>query len=867
VTFRFKHGDRPLEGFCIQRGVGTGGFGEVYYAISDGGKEVALKYLRDRPEVELRGVEQCINLKSPHLVSIFDVRKNQTDEYFIVMEYISGPSLRDLLIAAPNGLGEQKAAYFLREIGKGLAYLHDRGIVHRDLKPGNIFYDDGYTKIGDYGLSKFISISRHSAQTSSVGTVHYMAPEVGSGDYSRGIDIYALGVILYEMLMGNVPFEGSSMGEVLMKHLTAQPEVDSLSEPFAKVIRKALAKDPKDRYQTVDEMLEDVFNVAEVKESLAGFNPRMSLSGAVKNRMHELADPPAPLRASSSSLGIAPVHRDGAIGTRIIQTREELEQVVQRGIGFIYNDFGGTNPKDCPLHTVGCTWISRMLDVKPGPLSVKKVWCDDLSGMLSWLNDNGKLYSFCSFCNPRSAAPSTNFAKGTGKDGVTRPIARVDRTRRMVLCGILAFGASFAVGLFAAILTDGRAPEIVIAASLITLAGAGGVLLSHRLLRWFGPTAEPAWTQRMVTGVVTGLPMVIGSVPAMASRTVGKEGVVILLSLMVVITLGNWKKSLQKGAEGRLRVGDAIGKAVFALWVAAMIGGMLHASRSEWAMFIAAAIAGAISIIVQGSGWWVQPLTESSTESSAEPTALPEAAQVSLRVTRRLRRRDKMQRRADLRARRRLARGLSGAAPAIPFAIPIPEPEPDAPEGSTIPVAPARSGIARAIWSMITFILFISAIMLLIVPIIMSGKVADPSVPIVACIACVTSGLFALSKTTPRKREGYWLETTRPLLMAFLAMVIGVSVTFIVQPRMQIRPYQQNTPQTWVRRYYGPMKAPLHYVQINRPATMPVLVLASAAFAALALRGRKHKSKPKPFVLPDSSPGTPGPLEDEKVQA
>jgi serine/threonine protein kinase len=239
MAYTYKHGDRPLENFTIQRAIGRGGFGEVYYAVSDGGREVALKYLKENPHVELRGVSNCINLKSPYLVSIFDVKKNADGEYFIVMEYCSGPSLRDLLIAEPKGFAPEKAAFFCREIAKGLAYLHDRGIVHRDLKPGNIFFDDGYVKIGDYGLSKFIAVSRHSAQTASVGTVHYMAPEIGSGDYSKGVDIYALGVMLYEMVLGKVPFEGSSMAEVLMKHLTTQPQLDELSPQFGKVIRKA----------------------------------------------------------------------------------------------------------------------------------------------------------------------------------------------------------------------------------------------------------------------------------------------------------------------------------------------------------------------------------------------------------------------------------------------------------------------------------------------------------------------------------------------------------------------------------------------------------------------------------------------------
>ncbi len=288
MAFTFKHGDRPLDGYEIQRAVGRGGFGEVYYAISDGGREVALKYLREHPEVELRGIAQCINLKSPHLVSIFDVKQNAAGEYFVVMEYVSGPSLRDMLIAEPRGLGPQKGAFFVREIAKGLAYLHDRGIVHRDLKPANIFYDEGYVKICDYGLSKFISVSRHSAQTTSIGTVHYMAPEVGSGNYSKTIDIYALGVILYEMLLGRVPYEGASMGEILMKHLTQQPEVDELPQPFAAVIRRALAKAPEDRYPHVSELVDNLFDVADVKNSVLGFEPagltRAAVRGAVDLR-------------------------------------------------------------------------------------------------------------------------------------------------------------------------------------------------------------------------------------------------------------------------------------------------------------------------------------------------------------------------------------------------------------------------------------------------------------------------------------------------------------------------------------------------------------------------------------------------------
>ena len=152
-AYQYKHGDRPLDGYTILRAAGRGGFGEVYEAVSDSGREVALKAILGYEQIELRGIAQCMNLKSPHLVSVFDVRHNDAGRPFLIMEFVAGPNLRELIDAAPAGLGVQKSAFFLREIAKGLTYLHDRGIVHRDLKPGNIFYENGYVKIGDYGLS------------------------------------------------------------------------------------------------------------------------------------------------------------------------------------------------------------------------------------------------------------------------------------------------------------------------------------------------------------------------------------------------------------------------------------------------------------------------------------------------------------------------------------------------------------------------------------------------------------------------------------------------------------------------------------------------------------------------------------------
>ena len=255
LRFTYASGSRPLDGYQIKRGVGRGGFGEVYFAMSDAGKEVALKLIRRNLDVELRGVTQCLNLKHQNLVALYDIRSDEQDDRWVVMEYVSGESLDQVIDRHPQGMPVELTMSWFTGIAAGVAYLHDHGIVHRDLKPANIFIDEGVVKIGDYGLSKFISCSHRSGQTESVGTVHYMAPEIANGRYGKEIDTYALGIILYEMLTGHVPFEGESIGEVLMKHLTAEPDLSALDQPYRELVRSALTKDPDTRIQSVAEML------------------------------------------------------------------------------------------------------------------------------------------------------------------------------------------------------------------------------------------------------------------------------------------------------------------------------------------------------------------------------------------------------------------------------------------------------------------------------------------------------------------------------------------------------------------------------------------------------------------------------------
>ncbi len=253
MKFTFAPESKPLEGFTIKRAIDRGGFGEVYYALSDSGKEVALKLLQQNMDIELRGVTQCMNLNHPNLVTIFDVKTDQDGDHWVVMEYVSGQGLDKALQQYPNGMPMEQVRYWLSGISEGLSYLHSRGLVHRDLKPSNVFRDGEVIKIGDVGLSKFITHSRRSANTQSVGTVYYMAPEVAKGRYGKEVDVYAAGILVYEMITGVVPFDGESTAEILMKHLSEKPDLSRLPVHLRAVLGRALEKDPEKRISDIKE--------------------------------------------------------------------------------------------------------------------------------------------------------------------------------------------------------------------------------------------------------------------------------------------------------------------------------------------------------------------------------------------------------------------------------------------------------------------------------------------------------------------------------------------------------------------------------------------------------------------------------------
>ncbi|MFM7319206.1 MAG: serine/threonine-protein kinase [bacterium] len=263
--YAFQVGDEPLEGLTIKRPLGWGGYGDVYFAVTDAGKELAVKHVTHGVDVELRGVRHCINIRHPNLIEIYDIRKTADGSVFILMEYVAGRSLRSLLNDHPAGLSVSQVRAIAGGIISGVAGLHAHGIVHRDLKPANVFVGDGVVKIGDYGLSKVIG---HAAMehSTSVGTCHYMAPEIRSGRYEMPVDTYAIGAMLYEMITGKPPFGGETQAEVLMRHQFDLPRLEELPPSFRPVVGRLLDKDPGRRgsdLTEVNEWVESAVNAYE----------------------------------------------------------------------------------------------------------------------------------------------------------------------------------------------------------------------------------------------------------------------------------------------------------------------------------------------------------------------------------------------------------------------------------------------------------------------------------------------------------------------------------------------------------------------------------------------------------------------------
>ncbi len=252
-----------IPGYEIVNKLGSGVFGSVFKARKTSiGKFYAIKFLKVDDEAtknaivrELESLRFFAQIDHPNLVSIED--KGEVDGIpFIIMGYAGEETLRRRL--EEGRLPEETALAIFHQLCDGVAALHEKSIVHFDLKPSNVFLKGGIARVGDYGLSRLMSES-HKTLSMGRGTPYYMAPEMLRKKGDRRSDIYSLGVILFECLVGEVPFKGDSEWEVLKKHETESLRFpDSVSPPHRAVISRSMAKDPEERYASVGDLLAEL---------------------------------------------------------------------------------------------------------------------------------------------------------------------------------------------------------------------------------------------------------------------------------------------------------------------------------------------------------------------------------------------------------------------------------------------------------------------------------------------------------------------------------------------------------------------------------------------------------------------------------
>jgi serine/threonine protein kinase len=266
---------KTISHYKITKKLGEGGMGEVYLADDlKLERQVALKFLpqhltADKDNVERfeREAKAAAALNHPNIVTIYEIAE-EDDQTFIVMEYVDGDSLRTKIDKGVSDLDE--ILNITNQICEGLSEAHKADIVHRDIKPENILVDNrGRVKILDFGLAKLKGVSKLTKETSTLGTIHYMSPEQLQGkEVDNRSDIWSLGVVLYELLSGELPFNGEYEQAVIYSILNNQPEGISklqsgVPEKWQEIINKVLAKNPIERIENMEELLTELKTIGQ----------------------------------------------------------------------------------------------------------------------------------------------------------------------------------------------------------------------------------------------------------------------------------------------------------------------------------------------------------------------------------------------------------------------------------------------------------------------------------------------------------------------------------------------------------------------------------------------------------------------------
>ena len=263
--------------------IGNGGMATVYKAKDLVLKRyVAVKILREEYTTDNEFIkrfnteaESAASLTHPNIVSVYDVGK-EGNLYYIVMELIKGKTLKEIIVE-DGRMGWKWSVKIAKQIAQALETAHRNNIIHRDIKPHNIIItEDGTAKVTDFGIAKAVSNSTITAFGTTIGSVHYFSPEHARGGYTDAkSDLYSLGVVLYEMVTGRVPFDADTPVSVALKHMQEKPvppiELNpAIPQSLNDLILKAMEKDPNMRYSTATEMIEDLDKILKNPEAEVG---------------------------------------------------------------------------------------------------------------------------------------------------------------------------------------------------------------------------------------------------------------------------------------------------------------------------------------------------------------------------------------------------------------------------------------------------------------------------------------------------------------------------------------------------------------------------------------------------------------------
>ena len=264
-------GQKINDRYEVIRSIGEGGMANVYLGydtILD--RNVAIKVLRgdlSNDEKFVRRFQRealsASSLAHPNIVEVYDVGEDD-GVYYIVMEYVEGKTLKQLL-KKRGTLTLSEAIDIMSQLTDGMAHAHDSYIIHRDLKPQNIMIkDDGQIKITDFGIAMALNSTQLTQTNSVMGSVHYLPPEQASGKgCTIKSDIYSMGIIFYELLSGSLPFKGDNAVEIALKHMreplpSLREDNSAIPQSIENIVRRATAKNPKNRYESARSMHEDL---------------------------------------------------------------------------------------------------------------------------------------------------------------------------------------------------------------------------------------------------------------------------------------------------------------------------------------------------------------------------------------------------------------------------------------------------------------------------------------------------------------------------------------------------------------------------------------------------------------------------------